>query len=254
MDKNKIEFIYNYFMSFIELESSQIPRISIGTSPFMGAGQFGQMGLVWRTEFFHNAEKMAQLMMYGYRKGAMGAEVIPAGAILEAAQIAKNQCPNFTILGSTLWERIDNYFHIDDLIDIDAKIIFLHGSISDNREFTLIKPLLKKIRLAGKIPGIATHYPLQTIPFIMDNNLDCPAILLPFNRRGDFMGNQPALEELVDSTDFFYVAMKSLAAGKIPPQKAFSYLAEHNISAVAIGMVTEDEIDETLTEAIKFFS
>ena len=50
-------------MDFTELEDQQIPKISIGTSPFMGAGQFGQLGLIWRTEFLHNAEKMARLMM-----------------------------------------------------------------------------------------------------------------------------------------------------------------------------------------------
>lgn len=241
-------------MVFIELESQKVPRITIGTSPFMGAGQFGSMGLVWRSEFFQNAEKMANLIIHSYNQGARGVEVIPAGAMLQAALIAKQNCPDFIILGSTLWERIENYFHIDDLVEADAKIIFLHGSISDNREYTLIKALLKKIRLAGKIPGIATHYPLNTIPFIKEKNLDCPAILLPFNLNGEFMGNQKALEELVDSLDYFFVAMKSLAAGKIPPNKAFPYLGAHNISAVTVGMVSEDEIKETITEAKKVFS
>ncbi len=241
-------------MSFIELESQHIPRITIGTSPFMGAGQFGRMGGIWRAEFFQNAEKMAELMVHSYNQGAQGVEVIPAGAMLKAALIARDKCSDFTILGSTLWERIENYFHIDDLVEVDAKIIFLHGSISDNREYNLIRALLKKIRLAGKIPGIATHYPLRTIPFIQEKKLDCPAILLPFNLNGEFMGDQKALEELVDSLDLFFVAMKSLAAGKIPPNKAFPYLGEHNISAVTVGMVTKEEIEETVAEATKVFT
>jgi hypothetical protein len=244
-------------LAFIELEGHKIPRITIGTSPFMGAGQFGRFGLIWKAEFFQQPERMAELMIHSYNQGAMGAEVIPAGAIVQAAVLAKQNCPEFTILGSTLWERIENFFHIDDLVDVDSKIIFLHGSISDAREVTLIKPLLKKIRLAGKIPGIATHYPLQTIPFIQEHKLDCPAILLPFNLKGQIGSqrwDQRALAELVDSTDYFYVAMKSLAAGMIPPRKAFPYLGKHNISAVTVGMVTKEEITETVTEARKFFS
>ncbi|NVM31726.1 MAG: hypothetical protein HWN65_23005 [Candidatus Helarchaeota archaeon] len=241
-------------MAFIELESQKIPRITIGTSPFMGAGQFGNMGFAWRAEFFQNAEKMANLMILSYNQGARGAEIIPAGQMINAALIAKQNCPDFTILASTYWAEKSSDYRIDQLTSVDAKIVFLHGSIADQRNLPLINPLLNKIRAAGKIPGIATHEPLQTIPFIQQNKLDVSAILLPFNMRGKFMGDQAALEELVDSLDYFFVAMKSLAAGQIPPSKAFPYLAEHNISAVTVGMVNEEEIIETVTEAKKVFS
>ncbi len=240
-------------MDFIELESQQIPKISIGTSPFMGAGQFGQLGLIWRAEFLQNADKMANLMILSYKVGAKGVEAIPAGQILDAAMRAREKNPDFTILSSTLWESPANDYLIGKLIAVDAKIIFLHGSISDQRNINLIRPLLSKIRAAGKIPGMATHYPHRTIPFIHENKLDCAAILLPFNLRGEFMNDQKGVEQLVDSLDYFFVAMKPLAAGRIPPKKAFPYLGEHNISAVTVGMVTEDEIIETVGEARKIF-
>ena len=240
-------------MAFIECESQTIPRISIGTSPFMGAGQFGAIGLTWRLKYLENAELMAKLMRECYKNGAKGVEVIPAGQILKAASITQQAYPDFSIIASTLWESRDNEFLINDLIKADAKIIFLHGTISDRRNLNLIKPLLAKVRGAGKIPGMATHDPLQTIPFIQQNKLDCSAILLPFNVRGEFMGNQRAVEELVDSLEYFFVAMKSLAAGSIPPKKAFPYLGQHNISAVTVGMVTEEEIIETVSEAKKVF-
>ncbi|MDD1777745.1 MAG: hypothetical protein LUQ65_06200 [Candidatus Helarchaeota archaeon] len=240
-------------MAFIECESQKIPRISIGTSPFMGAGQFGAVGLTWRQKYFDNAELMAELMLKCYKYGTRGVEVVPAGQILKAALKVQQTHPDFTIIASTLWESRANEFLINDLIKADAKIIFLHGTISDRHDLNLIKPLLARIRGAGKIPGMATHDPLQTIPFIQQNKLDCSAILLPFNMRGEFMGNQRVVEELVDSLEYFFVAMKSLAAGTIPPKKAFPYLGQHNISAVAVGMVTEEEIIETVTEAKKIF-
>jgi len=241
-------------MDFIELESQKIPRITIGTSPFMGAGQFGQLGSIWRAEFFQNAEKMANLMITSYNHGAKGAEIVPAGQMIKAALKSKDKYPDFTILASTYWEKRGKDFLIDELIEVDAKIIFLHGSISDRHDLNLIQSLLSKIRTAGKIPGMATHSPLPTINFIHQHKLDCAAILLPFNLRGEFMGDQKAVEELVDSLDYFFVAMKSLAAGKIPPKKALPYLGAHNISAVTIGMVTEEEVIETVTEAKKVLS
>jgi hypothetical protein len=240
-------------MDFIQLESESIPKISLGTSPFIGAGQFGQLGQIWRLEFLHNAEKMAKLMIKCYENGAKGVEAIPAGRILDAISLAKGIYPDFTVLSSTLWESPANHYLIDKLVAADAKIIFLHGSISDQRDINLIKPLISRIRDAGKIPGIATHYPHRTIPFIHNTKLDCPAILLPFNIKGQFMGEQTTVEQLVDSLDYFFVAMKPLAAGKIPPKKAFPYLREHNISAVTVGMVSEEEIIETIAEAKKIF-
>jgi len=240
-------------MVFIELESQKIPRISIGTSPFIGAGQFGPIALTWRMNYLQNADLMAKLMIECYNQGAEGVEAVPAGQILKAAKLVQQSFPDFTLLASTLWESKANNFLIDELIKADAKIIFLHGSISDQRNLNLIKSLLAKIRIGGKIPGMSTHDPLQTIPFIQQNKLDCPAILLPFNARGEFMGNQKAVEELVDSLDYFFMAMKSLAAGKIPPKKAFPYLGNHNISAVTVGMVYKEEVTETVTEAKKVF-
>ena len=88
-------------MDFIELESYKIPRISIGTSPFIGAGQFGQLGVLWRSEFLQNTEKMVRLMTLSNEKGAKGVEAIPAGHILDAAVITRTRNPEFTILGST---------------------------------------------------------------------------------------------------------------------------------------------------------
>ena len=48
--------------------------------------------------------------------------------------------------------------------------------------------------------------------------------------------------------------MKSLAAGRINPEEAFQYISEHNISALAIGMVTKEEISESVPAALKIFN
>jgi hypothetical protein len=48
--------------------------------------------------------------------------------------------------------------------------------------------------------------------------------------------------------------MKTLAAGKIPPDKAFDYVSKHNIKAVTFGAVTEEEVKETATIALRILS
>ena len=41
----------------------------------------------------------------------------------------------------------------------------------------------------------------------------------------------------------YFIGMKSLDTGRLEPQKAFEYISQHNICAVAIGMV---EVEEAL--------
>ena len=56
------------------------------------------------------------------------------------------------------------------------------------------------------------------------------------------MGDKIVLEELVDThKDHFFMGMKTLDTGRLEPEKAFEYISNHNICAVAIGMVEVEE-------------
>ena len=57
-------------MLFTSIEGREIPLVSIGTSPFFGAGQFGIKALSWREKFLNNPEEMAKLMMAAYDAGS----------------------------------------------------------------------------------------------------------------------------------------------------------------------------------------
>ena len=234
---------------FVELEREKIPVVTIGTSPFIGAGQFGPNAILWRRKFLENLPEMSELMDFAYEHGARGTEIIPIGKIPEAAITIAEKYSDFFILGSTGWDEL----RIELLAKLKTKIIFIHGSISDRRNKSFLETTLNKIRRLGIIPGIATHEPLITIPFILEEKLDCPAILLPFNSRGYIMGDKEKLEHLINETGekIFYIGMKTLAAGKISPEEAYSYIKNHNISAVTIGLVSKDQIAETVPLALK---
>ena len=101
------------------------------------------------------------------------------------------------------------------------------------------------------IPGIAAHIPVSTIEFALEN-ANVKVFLIPFNRRGFMMGYRKKLEELVDNNkDCSFVGMKTLAAGNLDPQKAYEYISKHNICAVTIGMVTEEEAEVSTKIALK---
>ncbi|MHA1143107.1 MAG: hypothetical protein ACTSRW_00020 [Candidatus Helarchaeota archaeon] len=132
---------------FFELEGKSLPLVSIGTSPFIGAGQFGARGREYRQKFFNNAELMAELLIESHKYGCRGVEAIPAGKILDAVRIVKDQLADFVLTGSTYWSKSD--LRIEDLARLEARIIFVHGAISDMREPRILEPILKRIRDVG---------------------------------------------------------------------------------------------------------
>ncbi|MFW9826965.1 MAG: hypothetical protein ACFFEY_05015 [Candidatus Thorarchaeota archaeon] len=196
----------------------------------------------------NNPNVIFEILEASYVSGARGVEVVPAGKILEAARMMIERYDDYVILGSTY--PGENPM-IDALINVGAKLIFVHGMISDNRGATLLK-IIEEISSSGVIPGIATHNPIPTIKFCIKNSLNVKFFLIPFNSQGFLMGNKEELEQLVDNAkDFYFIGMKTLAAGIINPGIAFEYIIKHNICALTIGMINNHQAAESTAIALK---
>ncbi len=225
----------------------------IGTSPFIGAGQFGLRAPIYRKKFLYHTEKMLEILEASYNAGGRGIEVcvegcIPPGKICEAARIMKETHDEYVVTGSTY---PGSNPIIEDLIEIEAKLIFVHASVSDRMSKNL-KRLLDDISSRGVIAGIAVHNPISTLTFAFEKLKNTNVFLVPFNAEGFIMGNQKKLENLIDSkTDSFFIGMKTLAAGNLNPIKAFEYISKHNICSVAIGMVSIQEAKESTKFALE---
>ncbi|KKN34288.1 hypothetical protein LCGC14_0795180 [marine sediment metagenome] len=223
---------------FCKIEGVDIPLVSTGVSPFAGAGQFGKMAPIYRERFFFKADAMLEIMEACYEAGGRGIGAIPFGKVNKACKIMKETHNDYVITGSTLPGPNPG---IEKLIDLEAKIIYVHGSVSDGKNARVVK-LLDEITSRGVIPGIATHNPLSTIKYALENNIKVKSFLVPFNVKGMMMGDQKKLEELIaQEKQISFMGMKTLAAGKIDPQKAYEYISKHNICAVVIGMVEAEE-------------
>jgi hypothetical protein len=247
---NKLYNIYKEGVNiFCKIDDIDIPLVSVGTSPFIGAGQFGFRAFEWSIKFLDNPKAMLEILEASYAKGARGIEVIPSGKILEAAQIMSETYNDYVITGST-YPGVDPKINL--LVEKGAKLIFVHGMISDNKSTNLVR-LLDDISSYGIIPGIATHEPILTIRYCIENSLNVRVFLIPFNKNGFLMGNINNLEEIVNNTkNFYFIGMKTLAAGKIKPNVAFQYIAHHNICAVTIGMITKQQAEESTKLALKY--
>ena len=233
---------------FFKINGLNVPLVTTGTSPFIGAGQFGARAYEYRRKFLRQTEAMLEILEASYREGGRGIEVIPMGKICEAAKIMKQTHDDYVVIGST-FPGPDPF--IDDLIELDAKIIFVHASVAD-RKNNQLRNLLEEISSRGVIPGIAAHNPISTLEFAFESINEIKVFLIPFNASGFIMGNQKKLESLINSQkNCFFVGMKTLAAGKLDPKRAYNYISIHNICSVSIGMVTVQEAEETTKIALE---
>ena len=233
---------------FYSIKGFKIPYVTTGTSPFIGAGQFGAKGKKWRRMFLNDSRAMIKILKASYQAGARGIEAIPLGGILKAAKKMKEIHTDYVIAGSTYTGRKSG---INELIEAGARLIFVHGMVSDRKGEKLIN-LVEKINSRGILSGIATHDPINTINHVRENKVQISSFLIPFNATGKFMQDQERLEAIVDETrEYSFIAMKTLAAGKIKPKDAFEYVGNHNIDGASIGMVTEKQARESTQIALK---
>ena len=186
----------------------------------------------------NNEKAVLEILEASYEVGGRGIELVPAGKVSKAAQIMAETHKDFVIIGST-FPGSDPL--IKELAALDAKIIFAHGMVSDKKN-TKLNILIAEIESLGIISGIATHNPVSTLKYAFENLQTVKTFLIPFNARGMLMGDKQELEDIVNSKrDHNFIGMKTLAAGKINPIKAYDYISKHNICCVSIGMVSVEE-------------
>jgi hypothetical protein len=233
---------------FHEIGGQQIPLVSTGTSPFLGAAQFGKNARIYRKKFLNDSAAVLEILEASYEVGGRGIELVPAGKISEAAKIMGETHDDFVITGST-FPGPDPL--INELAKLDAKIIFAHGMVSDRKD-EKIEKLIGEIESLGIIPGIAAHNPISTLEYAFENLPSVKAFLIPFNAQGMLMGDQEKLEKTVNNhKDKYFIGMKTLAAGKLDINQAYDYISGHNISCVTIGMVSIEEAKLSTEIALK---
>ena len=127
----------------------------------------------------------------------------------------------------------------------------MHAEVADHHDVSRIEERLDIIREYGASGAVATHRPGLTIPWVERENLPIDAILAPVNKLGyamepDFTTSIQAIEDCTRRI----VAIKPLAAGRLPPDEAFRFVYRYAESA-AVGVTSEEEMKQTYEAALK---
>jgi hypothetical protein len=189
---------------------------------------------------------MSEMFEHFCRLGYPGAHVTGYPTIVEAARLTKESY-NLKVAVSLLPENWED--SLKEVLVLDPEVVFVHGAMTDrflDRRLADLKACFEAIRNANSLPGLATHDTCNTLKVLQseENPLQDESfgLLLPINRSGYSVGGTTTeMEELLGALDGRHpvMAMKALAAGKIPPQEAVEYVfAIPNVRVVTVG-VTE---------------
>ncbi len=241
----------SYQFDTIHLMGMDFPRVFFGTSPFIGAGQFGERAYDYIERFYKSPKNILDLMVQGIRMGCNAFQVIPYPPILDSVKGAVEKTGIEAYIFGTI--GLGNMQEeIKTLIEAGAKCIVIHGSYTD-RKIEDIENILSN--LPGIITGVSTHLPGFTIEEA-SNLKGVKVILAPINKLGDFMRPSPqrtlkAIEGAREKGKVI-VGMKVLAAGKLPPGEALEYIKD-KVDGVAFGVTSREEMEEDLEQLRRYF-
>lgn len=132
--------------------------------------------------------------------------------------------------------------------------IVLHGQVTDlalssnNREVFDVYQEIVRERYKAQ-PILATHNFGTLLPKLMEWQIHMP-IMASFNKKGFIMKpSQKECEQLLKRTDYYIIAKKVMAGGRISPEEAFPYLLDKNIGSVVLGVGSLSEAYHTLSVA-----
>jgi len=225
----------------LEFRGKKIPVLSLGTSPFIGAAQFGLRALKYRNFWFNHPERMEKAFLMAYETGVPGVHLLPYEPILDAAERALKRAD--LIITATV--ELGEGEILRRLRDLGASAIAIHAEWSDRRHPGILRELERISEFA--LCGLATHRPDITLELTRDLMNDF--YLVPINPLGKYMGNVERALQSYLSTEKLLVGMKVLAAGRAPLREALDFAMRY-VDAVTIGVGSFEEIEKTFSKAI----
>lgn len=230
-----------------------IPRILLGTSPFIGAGQFGRRAPSYYAKFYLNPGNILGIIRRAYGIGINGIQLLPYRPVVEAVERALGEGMELRIVGSVRLGEAEEDIRLLDRLGAIAMIA--HAEIADLGDREAIEEVLDAIHGTGRPAGLASHKPFRTLSWLEGSGLGYEILMVPLNAAGAFMDCRPEeLAALLKRLGKIVIAKKVLAAGSLPPHRALSYVAGLGcVDSVALGVASEREVDETMALAKGLF-
>ncbi len=225
---------------------SDLPGLMLGTSPFIGAGQFGSKSLDYRRRFFDNPDNMTGLFVHSASLGVRAVQLIGYQPLVEALIKAEEISGDFFVAVTV--PRGDFASNLDLVSPLEPEYVSVHARFCDGIDYRLSE-WIDMIKDTGAKPAASIHSPGTTIPLI--DNLGFEAYLAPLNPIG--YGMEPDVESTLralEHTKKAVIAIKPLAAGKLSPERSVFEFIYRYADSIAVGITSGDEMAQTYSAAL----
>lgn len=234
-------------------------KVLCGTNAFYGHSHFSEA----RNAEYHGRFDDATIERVIRRCIGLGINAVESCANERIAAILSrlrgNNLEPVHFVGST---RIDETSDIKShqqklafLIERRAEVCVVHAQYVDRPRkgdaIEGLRPLIEKIHEAGLLAGISTHR-VETVELCERKGYGVDTYLFPLNLSGfvypGYEGTESVREriDVVRNTAKPFILIKTLGAGRIPPDEGLQFVAE-NAKAddlISIGFGTADEVSE----------
>ena len=241
--------------SQLQIGKTKIPRILLGTSPFIGGGQFGSRAAFYFEHFYMHPENIAKIILAAVDLGVLGVQVLPYPPVFSALKAVEGKIgEKLTIVGTVGPD--DPLGNIQTFQRFNTVAMLVHGQTTDERDEKKLLELLNEIHATNCLAGLVTHKPFSTLKWLTETSLEVDLLMLPFNRIGMFMDAEPPkIAEAIRRLGKPVIGKKVLAAGYLSPKDALTYVSQMGcLDIVALGVASEKEVKETFTEAASVFA
>ncbi len=168
-----------------------LPGLMLGTSPFIGASQFGSKSRDYRKQFFDNPDNMTRLFVHSANLRVKAVQFIGYQPLVTALMKAKEISGDFFV--AVTIPRGDFASNLDLVSPLEPEFVSVHAQFCDGID-TMLSEWIDIIKDTGARPAASTHSPGTTIPLL--DNLGFEAYLAPVNPIG--YGMEPDVEPVFE--------------------------------------------------------
>jgi hypothetical protein len=241
------------FEGNIKIKDTEMPRTLLGTSPFIGAAQFGHRARLYQLDLYNQPENITKIIKKSYEIGITGIQLVPYEPVVKALKWAIREGCKLNIVG-TVRPQCEND-DINLLNELEASSMLIHGAVTDQLDYDFLARTLEDIDQTGAISGLVTHRPFNTTKNLIKSSILnlFDIYMVPVNKTGYLMDTdvfmdkeRSELRDLIKKIDKKIIAKKTMAAGILTPNDAFDYLKTLDyVDLMTVGIASEAEAEET---------
>lgn len=245
----------------VSVENIQFSKIVCVTNQFVGiTHRPNPFGIYAHLRRFRNPETVAKFMIYLFQEHGINCCLSsPRDKIYEAIKITEKEIgEKFHWICSPSMRRTakdlprDVFKQVDWCMERHVSICLMQRGYVDHAinkdekviggyqpEYPPYPEISAYIRDKGMVPGLTSHFH-ETLIAAEENDYDAPVIVIPFNKIG-FINTTSIdeLKELIQKTKRQIIAIKPMAAGRIPPKEGLKFtlnnIKDNDLMAIGFG-------------------